>query len=336
MRILRGPCHYGHELLPDLPFGWRELFTRGIIVVQRKMRKPLEFDINDIDTSNAAISDLITQGKPCLVSRFGTGELEATIRGRDIALPHSKPWKAFRLFFDKIGPFWWDNSIRAGLCNNGGFFPPTPEMMQRFSDLVLNDVSEIDLLGAYHDMPARYQKELYPRTMTLPLHLLEPFWCANPWTNALKGRKVLVIHSMPQTIGIQYGKRHALFANPKVLPEFELITYKSVNSAMGITTEFDTWFDALAHMEEDIAKIDFDVALIGCGAYGMNLGAFIKRDLKKQAVHLGGMTQLLFGIRGKRWESVAQYQSLFNDHWTRPLPQDTPPAVKRIEGGCYW
>ena len=336
MRIFRGPCHYGHELLPDLPFGLRELVTRGIIVIQRKMRKRLTFDINDDDAINAAIGDLIAQGKPCLLSRFGTGELEATIRGRDIALPHSKVRKALRLFTDKIGPFWWDNSIRAGLCNNAGFFPPTPEMLQRFSDLVLRDVREIDLLGAYPEMPARYQKELYPQAKTLLIHRLEPFWSENPWTYALKGRKVLVIHSMPQTIISQYGKRQDLFANPKVLPEFELLTYKSVNSAMGLKTEFNTWFDALAKMEEDIAKIDFDVALIGCGAYGMNLGAFIKRDLHRQALHLGGRVQMLFGIRGKRWDADPAFDFLYNNSWTRPLPCDTPEATVRIENSCYW
>ena len=147
---------------------------------------------------------------------------------------------------------------------------------------------------------------------------------------------MLVNHSMPDTNARQYKNRQALFANPEMLPEFQLLTYKSVNSAMGIKTGFATWFDALDRMKDDIAKHDFDTALIGCGAYGMNLGAFIKRNLKRQAIHLGGMTQLLFGIRGKRWEAAPAYRTLFNDAWTRPLPHETPSATKRIEGGCYW
>ena len=45
-------------------------------------------------------------------------------------------------------------------------------------------------------------------------------------------------------------------------------------------------------MEDGIAEIDFEVALIGCGAYGLPLAAHVKR-LGKKAVHLGGATQNL-------------------------------------------
>lgn len=45
-------------------------------------------------------------------------------------------------------------------------------------------------------------------------------------------------------------------------------------------------------------KIDYDICLIGCGAYGFPLAAHAKRKGKK-AVHLGGALQLLFGIKGK-------------------------------------
>ena len=44
------------------------------------------------------------------------------------------------------------------------------------------------------------------------------------------------------------------------------------------------------------------VALLGCGAYGMPLGAFIKDGLKKPAIHVDGVLQLLFEIKGKRWD----------------------------------
>jgi hypothetical protein len=36
-------------------------------------------------------------------------------------------------------------------------------------------------------------------------------------------------------------------------------------------------------------------------------------------VHLGGATQRLFGIRGKRWDERPFFQNLYNEHWTRPL-----------------
>ena len=334
MRLYHGPCHYGRET-PELPFGFKELFTRGLIVIQRKTRSSLKCELSGDAAANAII-DGLESNRPFFAARFGTGEMEATIRGYDIAAPGGPVKKAFRLIAGKSGPFWWDNSIKSGLNNNAGFFPPTKEAMQRFSDLTVKDAGQIDILGAYAYMPLRFRKAVLPQATLIPIFDLEPFWNARHWTQCLKGKKVLVIHSMPDTIKAQYEKRTSLFKTPDMLPEFNLIAYKSVNSAMGLKTEFPNWFAALEKMESDIAKIDFDIALLGCGAYGMNLGAFIKRDLGKSAMHIGGMLQLLFGIKGKRWESDPQYNALYTDSWTRPLQHEVPPANARIENGCYW
>ena len=40
-------------------------------------------------------------------------------------------------------------------------------------------------------------------------------------------------------------------------------------------------------MSEEIAKIDFDIALIACGAYGFPLASRIK-NMGKIAIHCGG------------------------------------------------
>jgi hypothetical protein len=91
-------------------------------------------------------------------------------------------------------------------------------------------------------------------------------------------------------------------------------------------------------MKNDIKKIDFDIALIGCGAYGMPLAAFIKKELNKQAIHMGGCLQLLFGIKGKRWEtdSFKWDKILYNDAWVRPTDDLKPSNYKKVEDGCYW
>jgi ketopantoate reductase len=90
-------------------------------------------------------------------------------------------------------------------------------------------------------------------------------------------------------------------------------------------------------MREEVARIDFDVAIVGAGAYGLPLAAAVK-DLGRQAVHLGGATQLLFGIRGRRWEveSPDDIAPLFNEHWVRPSAEETPQGSSSVEGGCYW
>ena len=85
----------------------------------------------------------------------------------------------------------------------------------------------------------------------------------------------------------------------------------------------------------DITDIDFDIALLGCGAYGMPLGAFIKEKLHKQAVHAGGQLQLLFGIKGKRWDA-GSVSKLYNEYWVRPTDDLKPDNYVEVENGCYW
>ena len=163
----------------------------------------------------------------------------------------------------------------------------------------------------------------------------------------MKEKKVLVIHPFSETIKRQYdSKRTLLFKNPKVLPEFDLITIKAVQS-IGGKSDFITWFDALQYMKDEIDKHEYDIALIGCGAYGFPLAAHVKRSGKK-AVHLGGALQLLFGIKGKRWMNPEYgmkslpfitrnyYNNLMNEYWVFPSDTERISNAQNVEGACYW
>ena len=88
-------------------------------------------------------------------------------------------------------------------------------------------------------------------------------------------------------------------------------------------------------MEQEALNLDFDVAILGCGAYGFPLAARFKRAGKK-AIHLGGATQIFFGIKGKRWDDMPFFSEMYNDAWVRPLSSETPTKAKSVEDGCYW
>jgi hypothetical protein len=88
-------------------------------------------------------------------------------------------------------------------------------------------------------------------------------------------------------------------------------------------------------MKEKITNADFDIALIGCGAYGLPLAAHVKR-LGKKGIHLASYVQTLFGIYGKRWADLEEYSEVINEHWARPLPSEVPPNHTKVEGGAYW
>ena len=84
-------------------------------------------------------------------------------------------------------------------------------------------------------------------------------------------------------------------------------------------------------------RLIFDVAIIGCGAYGFPLAAEIKR-MGKIAIHLGGVTQIMFGIIGRRWETEYKqfHDDVVNEYWIRPSADEKIKGLDTIEDGCYW
>ena len=165
------------------------------------------------------------------------------------------------------------------------------------------------------------------------------------WLYKLNDKKVLIVHPMKNTIvhqmtyldkiwpGLSFGE--IIVVNPPYSPY-----------VTGIK-EYDSYFVALDYLKQEISKINFDVAIVGAGAYSLPLLAFIKNEKKVPSVHLGGNTQLIFGIKGNRWDVDYEkshegrcwlrnnfYNS--NNYWIKPLAADTPPQSELCENSCYW
>lgn len=134
--------------------------------------------------------------------------------------------------------------------------------------------------------------------------------------------------------------RRRLFKNPDTLPDFELDVVQAVQTIAGEKSRFSNWFEALDYMKEEIGRRRFDMLIVGCGAYGLPLAAFAKL-LNKKGFTLGGGTQLLFGIKGKRWEGRyhgddTRFADLFNEYWVYPSESERPQNAQMVEGDCYW
>ena len=63
-------------------------------------------------------------------------------------------------------------------------------------------------------------------------------------------------------------------------------------------------------------EIEFDVAIIGCGAYGLPLAVEAKR-MGKQAIHMGGATQVLFGIKVNRMHIILKHTRNCLNYWLK-------------------
>lgn len=269
------------------------------------------------------IRDKLASDKPFLVARYGYTEM-FVMRTFDFKMKYNY------------------QKAMTQLCRWSGFFPNDIRLGRRFLEMMKKAGEQVDVLGIelepFEDYYIKY--EMKKDLKITSLEDLEPWRVyQNPWSAGLAGKRVLVIHPFADTIQRQYQKREQIFPGTDILPEFELITLKAVQTIAGEQDErFIDWFKALSYMYHEAIKREFDVAIIGCGAYGLPLAAMLK-EYGKQAIHLGGAVQILFGIKGKRWDEMEKYEyvrKFYNDAWVYPGENERPKRLKEVEDGCYW
>ena len=297
--------------------------------------------ISDPDLASEIIYDLLISNKPVMIARFGSTELACLQNYLGVKSPtHS--WSQYIL--GSQDAWWWNPKIISQMKEWSGFFPSNIISIEKFCEIMIKNIPEVDLLGSWLASESLFKAEL-SKSIKVDFELLNPYFSNTPWTRALSGKRVLVIHPFAQTIESQFKKRELLFNN-QLLPDFELLTIEAVQSIGGQPTPFPDWFAALDSMKLAMDKIDYEICLIGCGAYGFPLAAHAKSQGKK-GFQLGGALQLLFGIKGGRWDNPnysfsvgnhkdLNYWSLSNEHWVRPSRVEIPNNYKKIENGCYW
>lgn len=315
-----------------------KVFLNKLRYLYGKISSPVNHSIFSplvIDKSGQEASDyirlLIESEKPVMIARFGSTELGCIVD----YLNSKTKYKYLKYIKSQINSYEFTDYIKQELLTHSGLFPITNEILLRFSQLMISEIHNLDVLGSWRAEES-ILNDYYNGCINVNLSDLEPYYHTNPWSSVLKGKKVLVIHPFAKTIESQYSKREMLFQNKEILPEFDLKVLKSVQT---ISAEegnlYSNWFDALEKMKNDINQIDFEIALIGCGAYGFPLASHVKK-IGKKAIHLGGATQILFGIKGRRWESIPFFQNLFNENWVRPSKNETPSKANLLENACYW
>ena len=331
----------------EVKYNLRKYYTTFITRLNKNDSKKIKSRINivyakkeiqTIEQTNNYIYNKIIKGEPFWVGRLGGNEMNA------IAY-----YNRHRLF-----PIRTDarKDIVHDLCLGAGFFPQEVEECNKFVSMMMDISWDIDLIGIWNLYMEEWfiYKYIKKDIAITKLTYLEPWKVYEekkhkgleiiPWSSALEGKKVLVIHPFAESILRQYNNnREKIFESigiKGILPKFELIVLKAVQTAGGEKSHFSNWFAALNYMINKCKEIDFDIAIVGCGAYGFPLSAEIKK-MGKGVIHLGGSTQLMFGIIGKRWEDYNETCSaMINEHWVRPSKKETIKNNKMIEGGCYW
>lgn len=272
---------------------------------------------------NMLIKDRLLDSQPFMAGRYGSNEVILMTLSRTIQMEACgiKKCKDYKSSFE-----------------HSGLFPPEESTLVDFFKEMKSATKQCDLQCVWYNLMENYFLYKYlPIKSQLTHREVMDFWqFESPWTSSLKDKRVLVIHPFNELIEEQYEKRSVLFTNKEVLPDFHLSTMKSVQTINSTKDDrFGSWVDALSMMEKQIKEYDFDIALIACGSYGYPLASKIK-VMGKKAIHMGGVLQILFGIKGGRWDVHPIASKLYNEYWVRPGKEDVPDRANDVEGGCYW
>jgi hypothetical protein len=273
------------------------------------------------------IADRIGNGKPLAIAKMGDVELQALSWHLSLPQFYKYTW---------VPPTFGDLTLDT----NAGVFPRSGAIAHQFCEFYLERLKELDVCGVwFNPSEAVVAKRYCPRAQYVGLQVLEPYFNpTKPWSATFEGKRILVIHSSCDTIRSQYERREMVWRKyPGMLPEFELLTLK-VPYFYG-NQEHSDWFSLFGSLEDQVSAIaekqGFDIALIGCGAGSLPMAIHVKR-LGKIGIHLGGTTQVLFGVRGKRWDRMPFFQNLYNDAWCRPDSSEIPSGADKLDAGGYW
>lgn len=241
----------------------------------------------------------------------------------------------------------WDTpghakTLRRALGENAGIFPLHDLVLDRWVQDFVKSVSKLDSIlqwcPEYGDQ-AIIQNFLPSARVYKDFGELEPFFIEDKenWFTNLNNKKVLVISPFKDSIEHQIPNLSDIWKKDMSSVEFSIIKFPYSPFVSG-KQEDKSYAHLIQRIQREIKKSTFDIAIVGAGGYSVPIISYVK-DMGKVGVHMGGALQLLFGIKGGRWDGNKKFKDseFYNsEKWIRPLPQDLPQNSVVVEGGCYW
>ncbi len=234
------------------------------------------------------------------------------------------------------------------LENNAGIHVTSPTSLRRYAEQLVaayqacTHIAEWPTAGPVYQITGSGQDYITHRTPNIPkipARALEPYYQSPTeptWMDALKGKRILVVHPFVHTFQAQVEHLPALHPNRSW---FEGCTFQFVRPpvTLGGQHHQQDWSTALQPILDTLDTTEFDVALVGAGGYGMLIAHHLYQTHPAASVlYIGGALQLFFGVIGKRWFTNPEVMSLVTSKWVRPLPADRPVGWEKVERGCYW
>lgn len=291
---------------------WKELYEE-----LNKCNKLYNMTMLKKDEINRLISDKICKAEPFMVARLGN--TEAMIVQEYLCGALSQTWTQW-------------------LLNTSGFYLLPNDIIsdniEKYARLTLSSIVDCDVhLHCFESAINLINTQSRAGTHLADWYDLYVDFDEFSWIHALKGKRVLIVSSIGETIDVQYKKKDILFET-QVLPNFNLIHYHMPETQFGNGCNGYSWFEMLNKIAFDISKIEFDVAIVAAGAYGYPLASLIKQ-MNKVVIELCSGLYPLFGIKNKTQQIIRRVSKYYNDNWIFPI--ETPPAqYEKIEKGAYW
>lgn len=236
------------------------------------------------------------------------------------------------------------------LEKNAGIYPKSQKTALEWVKAYKEATASADVMAAGWYSPLAkaelsFLEKVVPSVSLVPLRSLEPYYVPDgqSWTRLLEGHTVAVVSSFTNTMKEQLRYKDGIWPNrPSLLPESTkwkfVRSYYSPALAKGRCHWPDaitSWKEAVEYLEKNVLQTGARFCLMGCGGLAMPLAARLKQK-GVICIVLGGAIQLLFGIKGKRWENHSIISEFFTNEWTYPKDSEVPNGFVEIEGGCYW
>jgi hypothetical protein len=245
-----------------------------------------------------------------------------------------------------------DITVNAGL-----WAPPTLSIDAAIDIWALLTLKALDLFDVVAEWnPTNQMQEghiLYRyanKAARVVLRAFEPFYSPqNQYTLNMTQGPIAVVSPFAKSIESQWPKRAEIFPPtgqagqmwtqdqilvPIVAPYGPHMT--TIASQMWPKTVLEEGPEAaVTYLAQKVTDSGARYAFVGIGALSIPLVAELKRR-NIVAIHTGGGTQIMFGLKGRRWLNHSIISTFFNAAWTNPTPEETPSYAQRVEGACYW
>jgi hypothetical protein len=229
-----------------------------------------------------------------------------------------------------------------------GIFPANSNFYLKFNEFYIPHVRSIDCLGICYRPWELEIIKYYKLTNKLIYYPYQQTDVESPSTEDqcylphFRGRKLLLVcpfagilkeratQEIFEGVWSKAGKKKWFW--PKSVDALEF----PYGFAAETQRTYSTAIELFEHITTEIARRDFDIALIGAGGLAIPIASHVK-SLGKIGIDLGGHLQVLFGVLGKRYRRW-QWDAWNSNEWCIDMPAKYRPkeADEVCDKGAYW